>query len=85
MKTDLDLNLPFSEAPPHLPPVLDNNAYLEFIEFNHRAAAANNTLEGMIAARPRPNPEWFTLEHPEKPRPAAPSTTAHSADPDVHP
>ncbi len=36
-----------------------------------------------IAARPRPNPEWFTLDHPETPSPAAPSTTPHSADPDV--
>lgn len=66
MNTDPDLNLPFSAAPPHLPPAMDTEAYLEFIEFNLRCAAANNTLEGMRAARPGPSPEWFTIAHSEK-------------------
>ena len=81
---DLDLNLPFSDAPPLPPPSMSNNAYLEFVEFNLQVASENQRLEEMIAARPRPNPEWFVLDSTEAPYPAledAPTRSIGEAGP----
>jgi len=49
---------------------MSNNAYLEFVKFSLQVASENQRLEEMIAARPRPNPEWFVLASPEAPSPA---------------
>ena len=63
---------------------MSNNAYLEFVEFSLQVASENQRLEEMIAARPRPNPEWFVLASPEAPSPAleeAPTSPMAEAGP----
>jgi len=57
----LDLELPLCDEPPFPPPRLDNDHYLEFIEFNIKAARENGTAEKLLNSRPRPVESIFTI------------------------
>ena len=59
MKLDLELTL--SDEPPFPPPKLDNDHYLEFIEFTIKTARENGTLEKLLSSRARPVEEIFSI------------------------
>ena len=58
----MDLDLPTCDEVPLPPPRLDNDAYLEFIEFNMQTAIENGTAERLIELRSRPSEEVFVLK-----------------------
>ena len=58
---NLDLTFPVSEQPPPQPPRLDNEAYLEFVEFNLHLLQQNGEIERIMESRARPVADFFVL------------------------
>jgi hypothetical protein len=56
---NLDLTFPVSEQPPSPPPRPDNEAYLEFVEFN--LIQQNGEMERIMESRSRPVADFFVL------------------------
>lgn len=61
MSLDLDLDLPICKEPAFRPPRLDNDRYMEFIEFNQRIARENGTVEQVLRSRSQPVDVEFVL------------------------
>ncbi|MEI6715866.1 MAG: hypothetical protein WCO60_19110 [Verrucomicrobiota bacterium] len=58
---NLDLTFPVSDQPASPPPSLDNEAYLEFVEFNLSLIEQNGDSERVLESRLRPVAEFFVL------------------------
>lgn len=61
MNLDLDLELPVSDERAFPPPRLDNERYLEFIEFNQRLVRENGTVVQLLSTRSQPVDAEFVL------------------------
>ena len=61
MNIDLDLEFPVCEEPSFPPPRLDNERYMEFIEFNQRLVRENGAIEQLLCSRSQPVDAEFVL------------------------